>query len=297
MLEALQHLDWRTLVLPAMVPIFIAVLLAEWIRFRGRGRFLLRDTAASMGLGALYMVFDTLVTVTLVALLFNWAYQHRLFTVTMTPLTGALLFVLLEFFYYWFHRASHRIRWFWSAHVAHHSSRYMNFSTAMRQSALYSLAGNWIFYIPLAFLGFEPVWVFFMLTVNLAYQYFIHTQWVGKLPRPIEFVFNTPSHHRAHHGRNPEYIDRNYGGILILYDRLFGTFVEEQETVPVEYGITRPVDSFNPITLTVHEARDLFRDALRPGPLRHRLKHFWAPPEWQRPEQETEDGFSRSPAD
>ena len=121
-----------------------------------------------------------------------------------------------------------------------------------------------------------------MLTVNLTYQYFIHTQWIGKLHPAIEFVFNTPSHHRAHHGRNAEYIDRNYGGILILYDRLFGTFVEEKEDVPVEYGITRPVNSHNPITLTLHEAVDMFRDAARPGPLKKRLKHFWAPPEWRR---------------
>ncbi|MBL4714531.1 MAG: sterol desaturase family protein [Alcanivorax sp.] len=280
--DLLQQLDWRTLVLPAMVPIFVAVLIAEAWRFRGQGRLTLKDSMASMGLGSLYMVFDTLVTVTLVALIFSWAYQHRLFDITMTPLTGLLLFVSLEFCYYWFHRASHRIRWFWSAHVAHHSSTLMNFSTAMRQSAIYSIVGNWLFYVPLAFLGFEPIWVFFMLTVNLAYQYFIHTQWVGKLHPAIEFVFNTPSHHRAHHGRNAEYIDRNYGGILILYDRLFGTFVEEKEDVPVEYGITRPVNSHNPITLTLHEAMDMFRDAARPGPLKQRLKHFWAPPEWRR---------------
>lgn len=277
-----SHLDWRGLLLPAMVPLFLAALLAEAARFRGQGRFLLRDSCASIGLGALYMVFDTLVTVTLVAMIFHWAYGHALFSISMTPLTGLLLFLLLEFCYYVFHRASHRIRWFWSAHVAHHSSSYMNFSTAMRQSALYSLGGNWLFYLPLAFLGFEPVWIFFMLSVNLAYQYFIHTEWIGKLHPAIEFVFNTPSHHRAHHGRNPEYIDRNYGGILILYDRLFASFVAEREDLPVEYGITRPVNSFNPLWLTVHEWVAMFRDATRPGPLRQRLKHFWAPPEWRR---------------
>ncbi|ASK34688.1 sterol desaturase [Alcanivorax sp. N3-2A] len=280
--DLFSQLDWRALVLPAMVPLFLAALLAEAARFRGHGRFLARDSFASIGLGALYMVFDTLVTVTLVALVFQWAWHHRLFDITMTPLTGVLLFALLELCYYAFHRASHRVRWFWSAHVAHHSSTYMNFSTAMRQSALYALGGNWLFYLPLALLGFEPVWIFFMLTVNLAYQYFVHTQWVGKLHPAIEFIFNTPSHHRAHHGRNPEYIDRNYGGIVILYDRLFGTFVEEQDQVPVQYGITRPVNSFNPLWLTVHEWVAMFRDAARPGPLKQRLKHFWAPPEWER---------------
>ncbi|NQY85786.1 MAG: sterol desaturase family protein, partial [Alcanivorax sp.] len=235
--DLLQQLDWRTLVLPAMVPVFVAVLIAEAWRFRGQGRLTLKDSMASMGLGSLYMVFDTLVTVTLVALIFSWAYQHRLFDITMTPLTGLLLFVSLEFCYYWFHRASHRIRWFWSAHVAHHSSTLMNFSTAMRQSAIYSIVGNWLFYVPLAFLGFEPIWVFFMLTVNLAYQYFIHTQWVGKLHPAIEFVFNTPSHHRAHHGRNPRYLDCNYAGVFIIWDRMFGTFVPEIESDKVDYGL------------------------------------------------------------
>ena len=204
----------------------------------------------------------------------------------MTPLTGVLLFLSLEFCYYWFHRASHRMRWFWSAHVAHHSSTLMNFSTAMRQSAIYSIVGNWLFYVPLALLGFEPIWVFFMLTVNLAYQYFIHTQWVGKLHPAIEFVFNTPSHHRVHHGRNPGYIDRNYGGTLIVWDRLFGTFVDENAQDPPEYGITRPVRSSNLIVLWTHEYVDLFRDMAQPGGLLSRLTHLWKPPEWQRPAAE-----------
>jgi sterol desaturase/sphingolipid hydroxylase (fatty acid hydroxylase superfamily) len=186
----------------------------------------------------------------------------------------------VEFCYYWFHRASHRIRWFWCAHVVHHGSEHMNFSTAMRQSWLYGIAGNWLFYLPMVWVGFEPRWVLFALSCNLAYQFFVHTQWVDKLPAPIEYLFNTPSHHRAHHGRNPRYIDRNYGGTLIVFDRLFGTFVDETEAV--DYGLVRPVHSHNPLWLTVHEWVAMGRDMAQPGPLRERLQHLWAPPEWAR---------------
>ena len=156
----------------------------------------------------------------------------------------------------------------------------MNFTTAMRQSWLYSFAGNWLFYTPLVWLGFEPRWVLFALSINLAYQFFVHTQWIGQLPAPIEFIFNTPSHHRAHHGRNPRYIDKNYGGTLIVFDRLFGTFVPETEAP--DYGLVRQVRSHNPIWLTIHEWVAMLRDMARPGRWQERLKHAWAPPEWER---------------
>ena len=191
-----------------------------------------------------------------------------------------LLFVSLEFCYYWFHRASHRIRWFWCAHVVHHGSEFMNFTAAMRQSWLYTFAGNWLFYVPMVWIGFEPKAVLLALSINLGYQFFVHTQWVGKLHPLIELIFNTPSHHRAHHGRNPRYIDKNYGGTLIVFDRLFGTFVEETEAV--DYGLVRQVHTHNPLWLTLHEWVAMVRDILRPGPIGLRLRHLWGPPEWER---------------
>ncbi|MBG6291379.1 MULTISPECIES: sterol desaturase family protein [Pseudomonas] len=264
-----------------LTPLFIATLLVEWLALRRRGVFRLGDSLASLGLGGLYLVVDAVLVAILVLPVYRLLFEHRLLQFEMTPLAFVLLFFLLEFCFFLFHWASHRIRWFWAAHVVHHSSRHMNFTTAMRQSLFYGFAGNWLFYLPLVWLGFAPEWVLFMLSVSLAYQYFLHTQGVGKLPGAIEWLFNTPSHHRAHHGRNPQYIDRNYGGVLIIYDRLFGTFVEERETP--EYGIVRQVESYNPLWLNLHEWVDMFRDLARPGPLRLRLKHLWAPPEWQRP--------------
>ncbi|PJE79200.1 hypothetical protein CI610_01846 [invertebrate metagenome] len=185
----------------------------------------------------------------------------------------------MEFFYYWFHRVSHRVRWFWCAHVVHHSGETMNMSTAMRQSLTYTLNASHFFWVPLILFGFEPRWVMLALAVNLAYQYFVHTEAIRRLPDWFEFVFNTPSHHRAHHGRNREYIDKNYGGILIIFDRIFGTF--EPEAAPVNYGIPKPVNSYNILTLNFHEWRAMFRDARQADSWRQRLGFLFMPPQWR----------------
>jgi len=152
----------------------------------------------------------------------------------------------------------------------------------MRQNATNIFNGNWTFYLPLALIGFNPLWIGVAFALSLVYQFFIHTTVVNKLPRPVEWVLNTPSHHRVHHGRNPGYIDRNYGGTLIIWDRLFGTFVAENAESPPEYGITTPVPSNNLLVLWTHEYRDMFRDMAQPGPMTQRLKHLWKPPEWGR---------------
>jgi sterol desaturase/sphingolipid hydroxylase (fatty acid hydroxylase superfamily) len=282
-----EPMDW---ILVLLAPLFFLAVLIEWLHFRQRkqGRLYgddvpvydLRDSMDSMTLGGTYTFLDVAIVALLVLPAMQWAYQFRLVTIEITPWTFAALYIGVEFCYYWFHRASHRIRWFWCAHVVHHASEHMNFTTAMRQSWLYSFAGNWLFYVPMVLIGFEPRWVLFALSLNLAYQFFVHTQWVDRLPAPIEFIFNTPSHHRAHHGRNPRYIDKNYGGTFIVFDRLFGTFVEETETP--DYGLVRQVHSHNPVWLTIHEWVDMGRDMLRPGPFALRLKHLWAPPEWTR---------------
>ncbi len=283
----LTSVDVKEWLLVLMTPFFVAALALEWLHYRGSNIYLFKDSVASVSLGGIYLVVEALFQALLLVHIYGFIYDHRLMTIEITPLTFFALFIGLEFSYYWFHRASHRIRWFWAAHVAHHASEHMNFTTASRQSALYFFAGYWVFYIPLVWLGFEPIWVLFMYSLNLAYQFFIHTQWIPKLHPVIEFIFDTPSHHRAHHGRNERYIDKNYGGVLIIFDRLFGTFAEEIDEVPVDYGITRQVDSYNPLWLNLHEWVDMFRDVMQPGPLWLRLKHLWMPPEWVRPQQNT----------
>lgn len=194
----------------------------------------------------------------------------------MGAMSFIALMVLQDFCYYWFHRASHRVRWMWAAHVVHHSSERMNFSTAFRQSLMYPVAGMWLFWLPLVIIGFEPQWITLVVLFNLGLQFFVHTQWVKSLG-PLEYVFNTPSHHRVHHGVNARYIDKNYAGVLIIWDKLFGTFEPEIETV--RFGISKPVNSFNPLVVTFAEWRDLWQDATQPGlTLSQRLKILLSPP-------------------
>lgn len=276
--------DWKQVILTGMAPIFLIAFAIEWQVMRGRGQrqqFVAKDIIANLGLGASYQVFEILAHTLITAGAAAWIYQHRLFDMPINGWTILPLFVVLEFCYYWFHRCSHRVRWFWTAHVVHHSSEHMNMTTAMRQSLLYSITGWWLFFMPMVWLGVPPAVVFFLYACNLTYQYFIHTEAIGKLPPLIEFIFDTPSAHRAHHGRNPQYIDKNYGGVLIIFDRLFGTYEEEIEAV--DYGIAyRQPSSFNILTLNFQEFTTMWRDVLRPGPIGQRLKHLWAPPEWQR---------------
>lgn len=276
-------LDERQLIFVVATPVFIAVTLWEYLRIRhDPTRMDIPEALRNFALGAGYQLTELLFAGLIAFPVYAFLYHHRLLDLELNWATGLLTFVGVDFCFYWMHRSSHRIRWFWAAHVVHHSSKRMNFSTAMRQNATNIFNGMWLFYVPLALIGFNPVWIGVAYALSLVYQFFIHTTLVGKLPGWVETVLNTPSHHRVHHGRNPGYIDRNYGGTLIVWDRLFGTFVAEDEQAPPDYGITRPVHSRNLLVLWTHEYVDLFRAMARPGGLPARLKHLWKPPEWDR---------------
>ena len=276
-------LDERQLIFVVATPVFIAVTLWEYLRIRhDPTRMDVPEALRNFALGAGYQLTELLFAGLIAFPVYAFLYHHRLLDLELNWATGLLTFLGVDFCFYWMHRSSHRIRWFWAAHVVHHSSERMNFSTAMRQNATNIFNGMWLFYVPLALIGFNPVWIGVAYALSLVYQFFIHTTLVGKLPGWVETVFNTPSHHRVHHGRNPGYIDRNYGGTLIVWDRLFGTFVAEDEQSPPDYGITRPVHSRNLLVLWTHEYVDLFRAMARPGGLQARLKHLWKPPEWDR---------------
>lgn len=276
-------LDERQLIFMVATPVFIAVTFWEYLRIRhDPTRMDVPEAIRNFGLGAGYQVTELLFAGLIAFPVYAFLYHHRIVDLELNWATGFLTFLGADFCFYWMHRSSHRIRWFWAAHVVHHSSERMNFSTAMRQNATNIFNGMWAFYLPLALIGFNPVWIGIAYALSLVYQFFIHTTLIGQLPRWVELIFNTPSHHRVHHGRNPGYIDRNYGGTLIVWDRLFGTFVAEDVQAPPEYGITRPVRSNNLLVLWTHEYVDLFRAMARPGGLLLRLKHLWKPPEWER---------------
>jgi sterol desaturase/sphingolipid hydroxylase (fatty acid hydroxylase superfamily) len=276
-------MDERQLVFMLATPVFIGVFAWEYLKLRHDPTLV--DGAESVRnfmLGAGYQTTELLFAGLIAFPIYALAYHYRLWDIPLTPLTALLLWLLTDFCFYWMHRSSHRVRWLWAAHVTHHSSERMNFSTAMRQNATNIFNGGWLFYVPLALLGFNPVWIGVCYALSLVYQFFIHTTLVGRLHPAIEYLFNTPNHHRVHHGRNPAYIDTNYGGVFIIFDRLFGTFTQERTDQPIEYGITRPVGGDGLLISWLHEYRDLFRDMRRSGPLLQRLQHLWRPPEWER---------------
>lgn len=288
-------------ILLAFAPVFFGFILWEVWYLRNRpsdyptAQYSWLDTISNGVLAVMHEAADAIAALG-VMVLYHTLFDFRLFDIENSIWSILLLFVLQDFLYYWFHRASHRVRWFWASHVVHHSSESLNFSTAFRQSATYPISGMWVFWLPLIALGFQPETVIAVVLFNLAYQFFIHTQVTPKLGW-IELIFNTPSHHRVHHARNPEYIDQNYAGTLIIWDRLFGTFVEEKEDIACEYGITDQIQTHNPITLTFHEWRAMFKDMSAPNQsLWHRIKHLWSPPEWGKNQQATQEsnGFMQT---
>ncbi|TGJ98184.1 sterol desaturase family protein [Leptospira langatensis] len=187
-------------------------------------------------------------------------------------------FVLYDLAYYWSHRLSHEVNFLWAGHVVHHQSEEYNLTVALRQASFHGLF-TWIFYVPLALLGFSPIVMVLNGQLNLIYQFWIHTKAVDKLPSWFEAIFNTPSHHRVHHGINPKYIDRNHGGTLIVFDKWFGTFQKEEET-PV-YGTVKPLRSFNPIWANVHYWVEMVEQAWKSPRFIDKIKVFFAMPGWR----------------
>lgn len=264
------------------VPIFIALLLLEyvWLRLRPRAGvkgYETSDTWASLAMGLGNMVVAAgWKTVALGALF--WVYQHRLWDL---PLDQPWIWVLVilgdDFCYYWFHRFGHRVRLGWAAHVNHHSSGYYNLSTALRQSWTGPFLKVW-FYLPLAWLGIHPLMIATAQAISLLYQFWIHTEVIRRLPAPVEWLMNTPSHHRVHHGSNPAYLDKNYAGIFIIWDRLFGTFTPETEAV--NYGLTKPLESRNPVWIAFHEWVAMLTHVWRARHWKNKLAYLLMPPDW-----------------
>lgn len=264
------------------IPAFVILVILEmiWARRKAPEKYEPRDTLTSLALGTGSTVAGAL-TGALVFSLAMWLYQYRLFDIGWAWWAFILCFIADDFAYYWAHRAGHRVRWFWASHVNHHSSQHYNLSTALRQSWTGFFALGFIFRIPLALIGFHPGMLLFVGAINLVYQFWIHTEAIGKLPRWFEYVMNTPSHHRVHHGSNRRYLDRNHGGILIVWDRLFGSFQRElPDDDPVVYGLTRNVHSYNLWTVSTHEYGEMFGDVARSTNWRDRLGFVLRGPGW-----------------
>ncbi|MEQ9464374.1 MAG: sterol desaturase family protein [Haliea sp.] len=264
------------------LPVYLAAILLEagYSRRHHLHRYRLGDTLASLSMLVASAVVELLPRLLALALFFQ---LHEL-----SPLRDVigrqwwawlLLFLLDDFTYYWFHRANHEVRLLWAGHVNHHSSQYLNFGTALRQG-VGERVHKFLFWLWLPLLGFDPAMIVTVIGINLFYQFWVHTRAVGKLHPWIEAVFNTPSHHRVHHGSNVRYLDRNHGGVLIVWDRLFGTFSEERDDEPVVYGLTTNIDSDNPWTVLSHEYRAIGRDLRRATTWGDRLRYLLLAPGW-----------------
>jgi sterol desaturase/sphingolipid hydroxylase (fatty acid hydroxylase superfamily) len=263
--------------LPAVIA--IATLEALFLAFVMRQNYNWRAYFASLAdlLGRDYIVM-TFLSASIAAPAVRLAWEHRLFTVPLNSTVAVVVLVIgQDFCYYWFHRASHRIRWFWASHAVHHSSNELNLGASYRFGWTGRLTGVAIFYVPMIWLGFAPGPVFMAAAFGLLYQFWVHAEWIPKLGW-LEYMLNTPSHHRVHHAANPEYLDRNYGGILIVFDRLFGTFVSERDDVPCRYGLVTPLRSNNPLIIAFHDWAALAQDLRRARSWRERLMCVIGPP-------------------
>ena len=265
------------------IPLFIGAMLLELalIRYRSaRGSYETRDTLTSLLMGAGNVVSGILLGVFSFGALM-WVWQFRFFDWGFTVLAGLIAFLIDDLRYYWYHRIAHTCRWVWAEHVNHHSSQHYNLSTALRQSWTGLFTGMFVLQIPLVLLGFHPALLAFVYGFNLLWQFWIHTETIGKMWAPVELVMNTPSHHRVHHATNPRYLDSNYAGTLIIWDRMFGSFVPENAEDLPRYGIVKNLGTFNPVKVAFHEWVGMFKDAFQPGiTVADRLNYLFQPPGW-----------------
>tara|TARA_Y100000385_G_scaffold54271_1_gene51693 strand:+ start:882 stop:2135 length:1254 start_codon:yes stop_codon:yes gene_type:complete len=276
------------------IPIFFALIGLEvaWDQWRGRGLYRLGDSLANIGCGIMDQssgLFLKVLTVGAYTAVFFSFTAWRPWELSGHWAVWVVAFVLSDFAYYWAHRLSHEVNILWIGHQVHHQSEDYNLGVALRQSVLQKVLLMWVYW-PLAIIGFPPEMFLTSMAINLLYQFWIHTELIDRLG-PLEWVLNTPSHHRVHHGRNPEYIDRNHAGVFIVWDRMFGTF--QQELIKPTYGVTRPTESFNPVQAQWKPVVDLWTDVRSISGWRDRLRFLLAPPGWY---PESAGGIQAAPA-
>lgn len=278
------------------IPIFFVLvgveLLWNWHRSRNNSEknvYRFNDAVANISCGIIDQVTSVFAKVLTVGV-YAWVYHtFALMEIPTNWFWFVVCFVAVDFCYYWSHRWSHGINFFWTGHVVHHQSEEYNLSVALRQGAMQKVLMLWV-YLPLAVLGFSPLWFLYSIGFNLLYQFWIHTEAIEKMGW-FERIFNTPSHHRVHHGRNPKYLDRNHAGVLIIWDKIFGSFQKEEEHPT--YGITRPTKSFNPVWAHIQPFSRLFQDVAKIPGIKDKLRFLAKPPGWY---PESMGGFQHAPA-
>jgi len=265
------------------IPFFVLAMLLEFFVTSAKNikSYTAKDAFSSIAMG-LGNVFIGFVSKLFVFAALYYVYENlRIFTIPITWWSFIILFFLDDFSYYWFHRTSHENRFFWASHVVHHSSKHYNLSTALRQTWTGSFY-SFIFWLWLPLIGFHPGMIIFQMSISLLYQFWIHTELIQKMPKWIELFFNTPSHHRVHHGSNPIYLDKNHAGILIIWDKLFGTFQPELKSEKVQYGLVVNIKTYNPIFIAFNEWGALFKDLNTKNiSVRNRIRYLYKPPGWK----------------
>ena len=262
-------------------PVFIALIAAEaaYYRFVLHRDYGWRETLSNVVVAVGRLATEGVLAAIVLAVYFA-AYSLRPFEIPMDRWESwVALFFAVDFAYYWLHRMSHEIRWMWAQHAVHHSAQQITLSVAYRLGWTNLVAGPWLFLIPVCLIGFHPLSVGLMFAANLIYQFWLHTEAVPKLGW-FEKVFNTPSHHRVHHAVNSEYLDRNYGGVLIVWDKVFGTFAEEKAGTAMHYGLVKQIHTLNPIKIVFSEWAALFRDLRSARSLREMAGYCFAKPGW-----------------
>lgn len=273
-LENVQHLE--TSLLSLFLVLFFIILAEIAVDFFFHKQRNYRETAANLGIGIVHdFLSDRLANVVAVVGLSLIATVSPL-KIPVNAWTLLLAVFIADFLYYWNHRAEHRIRFFWAYHSVHHSSTDFNLTVALRLAWVEDFI-LWIFYIPMALIGFHPLQILIALEIVGLYQVWIHNQKIGRLGI-LESLLNTASNHRVHHGANRQYIDKNYGGILIVWDRLFGTY--QAETEKVVYGLTENIQTHNPIKINVIEYCRIITDFRQSQSIKERFLSLFGPPEW-----------------
>lgn len=255
-MESLPRSPWLLGLLLALV-----IVEALWRRRTRRG-YDLRAAGASFGIAAGNVLLKPF-TGAIIAIVYLGAETLAPVHLPMSDWRVWVAgFFAVEFAYYWFHRWSHTVRWLWASHAVHHSANEFTLPAAIRLGWTSLISGGWLIFLPLVLAGFSPAMITILLAANLTFQFFLHTEAVGRLG-PLELVFNTPQHHRVHHASNEQYLDRNFGGVLIIYDRMFGTFAASDENELIRYGLTTPLHSRNPFVIALDEWRKLFGEMAR----------------------------------
>ncbi|KTC93218.1 sterol desaturase family protein [Legionella cincinnatiensis] len=260
-------------------PIFLILIGIEVLvaYYRKSNAFQFNDSINNLSSGILEEIASLPVR-GLIIFSYYYLYEHHAYfhINSHSIIAWFMLWLGVDFCYYWFHRTSHRCNFFWIGHSVHHQSEYYNLTVALRQGYFQTLT-SWVFYLPLALIGFPTSMFVTVSSLNTIYQFWIHTQSIKKMGW-FEKIFNTPSHHRVHHGKNPQYIDKNYAGSLIIWDKLFGTF--EPENTPAEYGVTEPLDSWNPFYANVKVIKDVLYYGKNLQSKLDVVRAFFMPPEW-----------------